>query len=1704
MAPAAHLVIQSSLDAANGLQGIPANINNLLQPVYDTDGVRVHNNSWGVPAFFSNYTAVATPRQVDEFVYRNPDMVVVFAAGNAGTDGPLNAVGPLAVQDGISDLSTLNPEATLRNGIAVGGSENNRPAVALVWNVLWATGSRFFAAPLAADPVADNAAHLMAFSGRGPTTPASGRRLKPDICAPGSSIFSAFSSLSATSNFWGVRPAGSPYIFMGGTSMAAPHVTGMAVLVREYLRRIHHIADKENPVRRLRRPSAALVKALICHGGVLVNGMYGAAPQDNHGPQPSNHQGWGRADLRRSLFSNPIAAHAAADPTHLPRRTIFIDDPTITLNGLPAANPISRTLREVQVQVMDNSVPLRATLVWTDYPGPAGHPGTLVNRLQLSIRRYNANGTTTDFAIANPAGILPATMDPRTNNVQQIDLSGANLVAAAGTRYGIRVSAVRINSFSLGRREEQDFALVVSGPISHSDHKVPGTIAALPDLAFVDLEDTAGVRNHDGLAPSPPRPTGNPGSPDIWVSRENNPDPAKKVETIEVGQPHFVFVKVRNLGFAAATGAQVNVYWADRTQPFTFPADWKTAGFKVDGVTGNQRQVDVPARGETVAGPFEWDPPRGFEQLELLVRATHPDDPIVNEGDVRYDNNITGRDVTLADNSTHVGGTPGKFDRFVFWLISGFSSPRDIEANMFLSFQDIRDGQVKPLPGGLDVEVFDFDPVSGDDKMGQTRTLRTTLPDGKPATHAHLTFSTIESGEGSPDIYFRIPKPTGPEFADFIAGSFFASGADAWSSKSQPDASGGFFADDFDGNQIGIPVPLQLVIRPVGIHVRAVFEFFSGSEYRPLPADVPVRIVDAGNPEHVFVTPHTDAHGEINTVVARGDSKPDLAFRILKSDAAAKLAGVDFFASHDTFDSASGQVEVLAADGSVASTQAGRFDDVDRDELVPAGQKLRLRLESPGIHVNVRFEYFDREAGGVQPVPEGTEVEVWEDAATATQPLVRGVVGPNGRAELAVPRGDRASFDLFVRLVMRRRLGPDVHAANAPAVAVTKGGTQVRFDTKGQTATDGTTSGRFANVATQVPAAGAPPTFRIGAAADPDDEHAAPYVLRVIGEVDAWLRTRSANDWTGVPTTTVDLFTSGAEGSRPDLAATTVHLNFGHTAAGAPQPDHWSRPVIAHQFAHLVIDKLFASLAHGGAVLGNHEPFNPRAQQVARIALTEGFAEYVVGRHVSAPVRPDTSPQQTGWRGADNDGTKRHAETVPIAIANALWRVDDEVVGLGAHSDHRPDQPAPLPRAHLEPDQVAQRLGPEPGRVQAVPRDPVRERCRCRPARRPRHRVPAPAHPRDLRRERAGLHARTDHERHAPDRRRAGRVAAAARAGRPGEDARRRGREDHGVQGAAAPSRHGRVRRHRPDRPGHTREPARAARPEDRRGPRDGRSPDGGPLRLARPRPGRSRYLGHLRRQLHGQREPDQHERSVATERAAQPVPRPGGEQRAVSGLLDTLSSLIGGASAPAAVRAPVAEVAVGGGSADDWAKVLVSLSVEAAAAPAVGAVELVVGPGGPGAAVGDTGTVKLGYGDDGPDDVFAGAVHAVHRNLDGSVRVVVADAAAPLAAMRLNQSYEQRSAGEIVKDLAGQAGVSVDRADDGPKLPFYVVDDRSSAWVAHRRPRPVERVRRRVHARGQARRSARPQTASRCRRSPTAATCSRSRASRRRRRPAR
>jgi phage protein D len=160
------------------------------------------------------------------------------------------------------------------------------------------------------------------------------------------------------------------------------------------------------------------------------------------------------------------------------------------------------------------------------------------------------------------------------------------------------------------------------------------------------------------------------------------------------------------------------------------------------------------------------------------------------------------------------------------------------------------------------------------------------------------------------------------------------------------------------------------------------------------------------------------------------------------------------------------------------------------------------------------------------------------------------------------------------------------------------------------------------------------------------------------------------------------------------------------------------------------------------------------------------------------------------------------------------------------------------------------------------------------------------------------------------------------------------------------------------------------------------------------------------------------------------------------------VSSLLAAPSAPS-VRKPAFAVSFGSASADDWARALSSVSVEAGLAPAVDAAEIVLAArtDAPSPALGDTGSVALGFGDDSPSPVLTGAVRAVHRTVHGRTRVVASNGGAALASFRVDQGYEQQKAGDIVTDLAGRAGVEVGSADAGADLPYFVVDGRSSAW---------------------------------------------------------
>ena len=418
MAPRARIFFQSLLDERGGLGGLPDDVGDLFQQAHDA-GVRVHNNSWGI---FLHARYPGTSLQVDAFVDEHPDFLPVIAAGNDGSCLPGdNAGGP-----GLVDLPSMAAPGTAKNALVVGASRSSRTGLGyadLTYSQTWP--EHFGSPPIGDATVSGDPAGLAAFSARGPTDDF---RIKPDVVAPGTDIASTRSSLAPLRKFWGAYPNNPGYAVMGGTSMACPVVTGLAVLVRQYYRR-----DRSH------LPSAALLRATIVNGTQRLDGSDATAHPMG---EPNFHQGFGRVNLQRTVPTD--GADFALE---------FVD----TMSVGDAALQFSGDMRSFDLEVREPGE-LRLCLAWSD---PAAH--SLQNSLFLTLEAADGTVLQSNADIARffvfrtplPPGLPAETVfrDPHNN------LHVLRVAAAAAGTYRLTVA-----NWDL-LRPPQDFALVATGAI---------------------------------------------------------------------------------------------------------------------------------------------------------------------------------------------------------------------------------------------------------------------------------------------------------------------------------------------------------------------------------------------------------------------------------------------------------------------------------------------------------------------------------------------------------------------------------------------------------------------------------------------------------------------------------------------------------------------------------------------------------------------------------------------------------------------------------------------------------------------------------------------------------------------------------------------------------------------------------------------------------------------------------------------------------------------------------------------------------------------------------------------------------------------------------------------------------------------------------------------------------------------------------------
>lgn len=386
------------------------NYANLQSKAYH-DGARVSNNSWGADVQgdydldSQEYDALvrdAQPTGSTFPVAGNQEMVIVFAAGNAGP-----APG------------TLGAPGTAKNVLTVGAAENVQAA-----NSEGCVG----------DSDANSANDIVFFSSRGPCADG---RLKPEIVAPGTHVSGGVAQspnpapngtadpcfLANGSGVCGLLnglffPVGQQlFTISSGTSHSTPGVVGGCGLLRQYF------INNFNAV-----PSAAMTKAFLMNSARYMTGV------SANDTLWSNNQGMGEMNLGFAFDGVP---------------RLILDQ---IATNLFTATGQSRTFSG---GISATNKPFRVTLAWTDAPG-ALTGNAYKNNLDLTVtvgtNIYKGN------VFNKGTSVTGGSADVR-NNAESVFLP-----AGVGTNFTVTVTAANINSDGVPNNSsplDQDFSLVV-------------------------------------------------------------------------------------------------------------------------------------------------------------------------------------------------------------------------------------------------------------------------------------------------------------------------------------------------------------------------------------------------------------------------------------------------------------------------------------------------------------------------------------------------------------------------------------------------------------------------------------------------------------------------------------------------------------------------------------------------------------------------------------------------------------------------------------------------------------------------------------------------------------------------------------------------------------------------------------------------------------------------------------------------------------------------------------------------------------------------------------------------------------------------------------------------------------------------------------------------------------------------------------------
>lgn len=395
IAPRAKLTVQDFVVENPPCQWGTINLPESLMPAFTASydlGARIHSNSWGLfgDVLYTSYCA-----DVDNAMWLHPDFLICFAVGNAGPDE-----------------GTASPPSIAKNCLTVGGTQQ-----------------------------APYQETIASYSGRGPTHDG---RIKPTVTAPaGEDPIFIISADNDTGN--PPLPTCQPFEpTVGGTSIAAPAVSGAALLTREYFMDGYYPLGDSGGV--AVEPSGALVKAAIIAGTSDMTGVTAGIP--------NMIEGWGRIHMDNVLYFPGDT------------RELLIEDNSTGLN------PGQTWSQDVLIE--NSSEPLVVSLVWSDYPGTPGAGRKLVNDLNLVVT--GPDGTPYKGNVFDSGHSVPGGLADSLNVEENVRVTGP-----MSGRWTVDVIGYDVP------QNPQPFAVVVNGALEAwpPGSDAPEIDQLLPGRAFV-------------------------------------------------------------------------------------------------------------------------------------------------------------------------------------------------------------------------------------------------------------------------------------------------------------------------------------------------------------------------------------------------------------------------------------------------------------------------------------------------------------------------------------------------------------------------------------------------------------------------------------------------------------------------------------------------------------------------------------------------------------------------------------------------------------------------------------------------------------------------------------------------------------------------------------------------------------------------------------------------------------------------------------------------------------------------------------------------------------------------------------------------------------------------------------------------------------------------------------------------------------------